>query len=307
MTTLKDYVAIRDRGLQAMMRGDLKLAVRCLEEARDAATECLGEDKDVLDKAEVNLAMVLVQTHEDEAAERGLREVLLRSANDDVIRLAGHCLAKVLSHRNEHEKAMRYARLSLEKSRSLGQPLLIASELALVGNVLANQSYFEQAIGHYEEALRLLEESPLETAAHQAFYWGTITDSVGYALLLLGKVEEGRLRLQQAHERALQFGITDLVAETASDLCFAALQQGDLDEATRHGEEGLAIADEQGYHHLRRNFYYLLGEVASRRGDDDAADRYFAKLGEFFPHVPFIGQFLREYDISGLVNLKEFA
>src|SRR5687767_6705761 len=118
-----DYEALRDQGLAAMTRGDLKVARRHLEAARRIAETLSGESPGLLDQAEVNLAMVHVQAHDDGLAEKGLREVLLRSSNDDIVRLAAHCLAKILSHRNDHEKALRYARLSLERARALGEPL----------------------------------------------------------------------------------------------------------------------------------------------------------------------------------------
>ena len=67
------------------------------------------------------------------------------------------------------------------------------------------------------------------------------------------------------------------------------------------------VWERQALDHLRRNCYYLLGETCSRLGDDDAADEHFRKLGEFYPQLPFLSEFLRQYDISAMINLKEFA
>lgn len=304
---MDEYVRLRDSGYHAMMRGELERARRDFEDALDVAHDCVDEDQDIVDKAEVNLAMIHVQCHEDEAAEKGLREVLLRSLNDDVIRMAAHCLAKILSHRNEHEKALRFARLALDKSRSLEDPLRIHSSLGLLGAVYGNQSYLEESLDHYEKALAVLEENPLPESGHHAFYWCAYQDSIGYTLVLLGRAQEGRLRLESAHERARGFGISDLVAEIESDLCFCHLQLERLEQAAIYGESALEIAESQALDRLRRNCYYLLGEIASRQNDDEAADAYFKKLGEFYPQVPFLGEFLRQYDISSMINLKEFA
>ena len=153
----------------------------------------------------------------------------------------------------------------------------------------------------------MLDEHPLPIASQQGFYRGVTNDNIGYVLVLLERLEEGLLHLKEAYETARALGITDLVAEAASDICFAYLRQGKLDDAARHGREALEMAESQGYSHLRRNCYYLLGEVASRSGDDAAAGAYFRKLGEFYPRVPFLVDFLREYDISTMINLKEFA
>ena len=305
--SFSDYTDARDKGVQAMMRGDLKLATRLLEHARELAGACAASYPGIVDMAEVNLAMIRVQNHEDDLAEKGLREVLLRSTNDDVIRLAAHCLAKVLSHAGAHEKALRFAKLSLEKARGIGDPLRLHSALQLMGAVLANQSYLDDAVQYYEEALEVLERDPPSNPADEAFYWTAATDWLGYVLVLTGRVAEGRGRLEAAHERAKAFGIVDVVAETGSDLCFAYLQEGRLADARKVGDEALAIAESEGLSFNRRNCYYLLGEVASRMGEDEVAERYYRKLGELYPQVPFIGEFLREYDVSALINLKEFA
>ena len=303
---MQELIAVRDSGYQAMMRGELDKAHRDFVDALALAEEVLDEDPGAVDKAQVNLAMIRVQRHEDDLAEKGLREVLLRSTDDDVIRLAAHCLAKVLSHKSEHEKALRFARLSLEKARGIGESLRIHSALSLMGAVHGNQSYLDEALQYYEAALEVLEENPLPEPAHQAFYWAAAMDWIGYTLVLSGRLAEGRLKLEQAHERARAFGITDLVAEIASDLCFACLQLNRLEQARLFGESALEIAEANGLDHLRRNCYYLLGEVCSRL-EDPATDGYFKKLAEFYPQLPFLTDFLRQYDISTMINLKEFA
>jgi len=302
-----EHDALRDRGLDAMRRGDLREAAALLTAARDTVLRDPVHDRALLDQAEVNLAMVRVQLHEDDQAEAGLREVLLRSSNDDVVRLASHCLAKVLSHRHDHEKALRHAARSLEAARRIGDPLKIHGALTLLGAIRLSQCFLEESLAHYEDALRLLEEHPLPDASQHGFYWCMVTDNIGYVLVMLDRGREGRLKLEAAHERARCLGITDLVAETASDLCFAWLQAGELDRARRAGEEALEIAERQDLPFFRRNCYYLLGEIASRSGDEAAADHWFRKLGEFYPQIAFLGDFLKEFDVSQLVNLKEFA
>ena len=76
----------------------------------------------------------------------------------DVMRLAAHCLAKVLSHKNEHEKALRFARLSLEKAQRSNDPLRLHSALSLLGAVYGNQSYLDEALDHYEQAPKVVSD-----------------------------------------------------------------------------------------------------------------------------------------------------
>lgn len=303
----RHYEQLRDRGLDALRRGELREAARELEAARESVLAADEPDRDLIDQAEVNLAMVRVQLHEDDEAERGLREVLLRTTNEDVVRLASHCLAKVLSHRQDHERALRHAARSLEAARSIGEPLKIHGALTLLGAIRLNQCYLDESLAHYEEALAILEANPLDDVAQHGFYLAMVTDNVGYVLVLMGRSREGQLHLESALERATALGLTDLVAEAGSDLCFAHLQEGELDLAERHGLRALEIAERQDLPFFRRNCYYLLGEIASRRGDEPEADRWFRKLGEFYPQVAMLGEFLKEYDVSQLVNLKEFA
>jgi tetratricopeptide (TPR) repeat protein len=307
MASLREYEALRDRGYRAMTRGELRAAAADLDAARRMADELVEDDPEIADKAEVNLAMIRVQLHEDALAERGLREVLLRTGNDDVARLAAHCLAKVLSRQSQHDKALRFATASLEKAKGLGDPLKICSALQLLGQVHVNRSSLDEALRCYGEAVAILKERPLPDPSLHAFYWCVATDMLGYVLVLLGRRDEGRKLLEQAYASSIEHGLVHLVAETAVDLSFAALQEERLDDATRYGTEALAIADAEGLEMERRNAYYLLGEAASRRGDDAAADDFFRRLAAYYPQVPFLGEFLREYDISSLVNLKEFA
>lgn len=306
-TRIRDYEAARDRGWQAMTRGDLKLACREYEDALELARASIEDDPDVVDKAEVNLALARVQAHQDDLAERGLREVLLRSSNADVMRVAAQSLAKVLSHRHEFDKAQRFARLALQKAEELDDPLKVFSCRTLLGLLALNQSYLEESLEHYETALHLIEAHPSEDKSYQAYCLAVAMDNVGYVLVLQGNLREGLLRLEAAHEQARNLGITDVVAEILTDLCFASLRLDDLDRAEQYGEQALRCAEVNGYDFFRRNCYYLLGEISSRQGREEEADDYFRRLGEFYPQFAFLGEFLKEYDISSMINLKEFA
>lgn len=304
---IREYEELRERGWKAMTQGDMRLACEIYESALAAAQHCLAADPDVVDKAEVNLALARVQANKDEVAERGLREVLIRSGNSEVIRVAAQCLAKIHSHRSEHEKAHRYAQLALEKAEELGEPLQVLSCRTTLGLLYGNQSYYDESLEQYAAVLELLEEGPLGDPAQQAYYWTLTTDHVGYVLAMKGLLPEAKEKLEGAHAKARELRITELLAEIGTDLCFVNLRLGNLSEARSYGEEALAIAEEHGYDFFRRNCYYLLGEVASQGGNDEVADDYFRRLAEFFPQFAFLGDFLREYDISSMINLKEFA
>ncbi|MEM7247356.1 MAG: hypothetical protein AAF533_18590 [Acidobacteriota bacterium] len=313
--SLQDYTDCRDAAWALLRRGDVEQACVGFEAARDIALLLADEEPELVDGAEVNLALARVNAHEDELAEPGLREVLMRSNNPDVCRVAAQSLAKILSHRNEHEKARWFAREALRHAENLedaDQPegaLKRQSCHTLLGLLAMNQSYLDEALEEYRKALALIEAHPLQDAERQDHFWALSTDSIGYALVMKGDLDEGLTHLRAALERAKTLDQGDLVAEIETDICFALLRMDRLDEAERHGLAARAIAEEEGFDFLRRNSYYLLGEIYSRRGDDRAADGYFRLLAEFFPELgtEAIGDFFRVFDVSSMINLKEFA
>ena len=307
MAGLADYERLRDQGWHAMARGELQRALADLERACELAADLVEEDEEILDKAEVNLAMIRLQLHDDVRAESGLRQVLLRSGNDDVMRLAAHCLAKILSRRGDHDRALRLARTSLAKARSGGEGLKICSALQLIGHVLVNESRLDEGLRSYRDAAEVLERNPLADESLHAFYETTVADMIGYVLVLQGDAQRGLDVLEPTLETARRHGIRELEAEISGDLCLALLHLARYDEARRHGERMLELSEELGVSYYRRNAYYLLGETASRAGDRAEAERWFDRLANLYPNVPYLRQFLCDYDISSLVNLKEFA
>lgn len=305
--SMSEYARLRDHGWGAMARGRLEEARGALAAARDLAETLTAEDPEIVDKADVNLAMIRLQLHDDAAAESGLRAVLLRTSNDDVARLAAHCLSKVLSRRGDSEKALRFARTSLERAEAQGEPLKVCSARQLIGHVLVNASHLEEGLEEYEAARALLRRHPLADRALHAFYETTVVDMIGYVHVLRGELEAGLALLEPALEQARLHDIRELQAEISGDICLAKMQLERLDEAIEHGLEMLSIGEELRVDHYRRNAFYLLGECCSRAGRDEEASEWYERLAEFYPSVPFLRQFLCEYDISALVNLKELS
>ena len=74
--------------------------------------------------------------------------------------------------------------------------------------------------------------------------------------------------------------------------------------ADEYGEKALAIASDKDYKDILKNCYYLLGEVNLLMDNEERSDLYFDKLQEFYPHLPVLKQFLRTFDVSNIINLK---
>ena len=66
----------------------------------------------------------------------------------------------------------------------------------------------------------------------------------------------------------------------------------------------MRLAEKTNYSDGVKNSLYLLGEVASLRGDADAAHESFTRLqAEFYPGQTYLPSFLLAVDVRKLVNL----
>ena len=89
------------------------------------------------------------------------------------------------------------------------------------------------------------------------------------------------------------------------DLCYAHLDAGRLDSAIRHGQKGLALAEEFSDADATKNALYLLGQAANLLGDREAAHRSFLRLQEqFYPGSSGIPEFLMAIDVRKMINLR---
>jgi len=89
------------------------------EEARAMAAR--SRDHGLADKAIANRSMALIEMGEYEEAAVGLKEIILRSRDDETICGAAYNLSISLRRQNQYQKACFYARLANEKSRAIGR------------------------------------------------------------------------------------------------------------------------------------------------------------------------------------------
>ncbi len=150
----EDYSSLREAGREAVESGDLALALEVFELAWNRARE-LG-DQALIDQAFCNLSLVRIELGCAEGASTGLREILLRNGSDENCRLAAYHLARVFELDKSSKKALFYARIALDRSRKLDRSDWMASSYNLVGDLLLAESFTDQAIEQYEEALGLL-------------------------------------------------------------------------------------------------------------------------------------------------------
>lgn len=261
----------------------------------DAAGDAEGSDA-----AEANIAMVLLQMGEAREAEEGLREILLRTRDPEVAFGAAYNLASSLRKQGRYERALVYARRAMERAEALGSAEFLAPVRNLMGNILLNQGYQDEALVEYRGALALREAQSGDTRFSRAI----LAENIGYCLVLRKEFDAGIASLEEALALAEEVGDRRCRAECLQDLCYALLLCGRFDAAAAHGDAALLEAGRGEFRDIEENCHYLLGEVGTRSGDFDRRDRHFAALQASHPEIPFLHDFLCAVDVTGIITLK---
>ena len=288
----------KERGHDALRRGAFDEALDAYQHAREAALE--ADDDDTIDRIDLNIATTRLQMGDARAAEEGLRTLLLRARDPRVAFTAAYNLAASLRRQGRLDRALSYARRAEERASEIGEVDVVAPVHTLLGNILLQQGRPEEARQSYESSLALRLTQPGDVRFQRAI----LEENLGYCLLLLGRHDEGRARIEKALELARQIGDRRCAAECLQDLCYAHLLTGEYPTAVEYGEQALAGAREGAYRDLEENCHYLLGELGSRTGDLEGRDRHFEALQSMHPEVPLLTEFLSAVDVTGIITLK---
>lgn len=294
----EDYSGLKERGKTATLRGEFRAALEAYSRAREIARA--GGDADRIDEADLNVAMVLLQIGEARKGEEGLREILLRAPDSRVGVAAAYNLASSLRKQGRHERAMVYAKRAFERARDIGATDCLAMVHNLLGNLYLSQSYLDQALAEYQQAIRLREAEGGDTRYSRAI----VLENLGYCLLLKQRLDEGTARLQEALDLARQVEDRRCEAECLQDLCYGLLLLGDHEAAVRCGESALELSTRAEYRDIEENCHYLLGELGSRMDDVQARDAHFQQLQSLHPELPFLKDFLCAVDVTQIITLK---
>ena len=286
------------RGYAFLQKGDFAQALRHYENARTAARE--SGDQERANKAASGVSACLIELGEYERAAKGLREIILRSTDDETICAAACNLSTSLRRLGQHQKAFVYAKKACEKSRALGDPAWQARCHNLIGNIYLVQSRLDKALVEYEKALALR----LKEAVPKPFSIAILKDNIGYCQMLNGDYTRGIRSVKEALKLVSDLGSKKCICECAHDLSFGYMQLRKLDLAEEYGLRALEIADEEGYKEIIKNCYYLLGEINFLKGDEEMRDYYFYKLQDLYPHLPFLRDFLCTFDVSKIIALR---
>jgi tetratricopeptide (TPR) repeat protein len=283
-------------GADAVRRGDFRAALVAYRRARESAVDTVGRDR-----ADLNIAMVLLQMGDSRGGEEGLRGILLRAADDRVAFHAAYNLASSLRGQARYEKALAYARRAMERARAIGgDPDLVAPVHNLLGNVFLAQNYLDEALVEYETAMALRRSQEGDTRFSRAI----LDENIGYCMILKRRFPEGVARVRTAYALAEEIGDERCKAECLQDLCYAHLLEGRHDEAIEDGVAALEAAARAPFPDISENCHYLLGEIGTRTGRADLRDRHFEELQRLHPEVSFLQEFLCTVDVTDFITLK---
>lgn len=285
------------RGWSATQRGDFVAALAAYRHAREIACAQLPGR---VDAADLNIAMVLVQKGEAKRGEEGLREILLRTTDDQLAFLACYHLASSLRKQGRYERATRFAERAFAKARLLDTPDHLAQAHNLTGNIMLSRNELDTAMEQYQAALRIRDAQPGDTRYARSI----LMNNLGYCLLLKQLYDQGLATLRRALELAREVGDRRCHAECLQDLCYGLLLDGRYGEALDAGERGLREAQDAGYKDVEENCHYLLGELGTRTDDLDYRDKHFQCLQSLHPELPFLKDFLCAVDVTRIITLK---
>jgi tetratricopeptide (TPR) repeat protein len=291
------YAELTAEGILQIRRGDFRHAVDNFEEARQLAGEL--QDPQLHVKALCNLSTARLAVGDVQQAEKGLREILLKTHDLQMVYHASSNLASALRRQGRLEKALPFARRALQAAIELDDPVRKAASHNLIANIHLNMNYLDEAMAEYRHALALNEQG---AAGRDNI--DCIKENLGYCLLLKKRIQEGIAVILEALQIATANQNVRCIAECNQDLSFAYMQTRELEQAEVCGEKALALALEYQFVDFQKNCYYLLGEINLLLGNEEKSDHYFDRLQELYPHLPVLKDFLRSFDVSSIISLK---
>ena len=297
----KRYETLRQQGAEALNHARYEEAHEAFQQAFELVRD--QSDQELVDRARTNLSWVLADLGQYEKAQEGLKEVILRNQNHDVVCVAAYTLASALRRQQKYEKALFFAQKALEKALHLKRRDRTIASFNTIANIFMNDNRLEEAITYYGKSLEA-SENVSEADGTIPYYRCIALDNLGYCHTLQKEYDTGIDFLKESLSLAMDHQFHRCLAETPQDLCCAYLQTKDLRAAREFGTMALTQAEAYGFIDITRNCYYLLGEVCYLLGEEQESDFYFRKLQDHYPGLKGLGNFLRAFDISDIITLK---
>jgi tetratricopeptide (TPR) repeat protein len=289
MLSVNTVEQLRQAGLARVRENQLEEALALY----DQALELAGDDE-TRELITINKADTLIALERSGPEVQELARVIMRRRNPRHVCLAAYALQYKNRIEGDLKRALFYGQLALRAADEAGETNWKLAALVELGTIHEMDSQIDKAIQYYEQAVPLLEAA----GENQRLSRGYTLENLGYCRLLEGDTDAGIDLIAEA----LSY-LDDAMgrAEAHIDLCYGYIDKSDLDRAKFYGEAGLEIAKED---RQVRNAHYLLGEIAYKTGDTEAADHHFDQLARFYPDFRNLKSLLFAIDLRRMVNLK---
>ncbi len=296
-TWKESYDQLTKEAYEEIRRGNFKTALDLFLPASKLA-EAAGDQLEI-DRALCNISTAQLSLGNFHAAEQGLREILLRCSDHQLLFIASANLASSLAKQGRTTRAVFYSKKALAEGAYL-EPHWKAIARNRLANIYLMQSYFREAIAEYRAALEIARQAGIADKYPAEHY----LDNLGYCLVLAQEYREGILHIHEALGLARTRRNQRCITECFQDLSFAYMQLRSLRKAELYGRRALGLAIRKHYTDIIKTCYYLLGEIHYLQGNEKESDFYFGKLQEFYPDLDFLKDFLKTFDVSKILNFK---
>lgn len=304
MTSQDDSLRLHDRSVlaavDAQAAGRFGLALELFHESLDHA-KALGVRRKI-HAARINISSCYLSLGEWAVARTGLPAIILESDEPRHVSAAAAQLAEALMREGRLEKAGHYLRLAAENAERAGDASRVMSARIMQGHLAVMEGRHDEAVAHHAAALAVQRELGPASRATEA----AVLERLGYAQVLAGRIGDGIASLRRSLQDSRRSGNVHEQAVAHEDLAFAFLLAGKNAASERHALRSLGMAATLGYPATVKNATFILMELALRGGRDADFERWFARLQDLLPDVRLSRDFFRIFDLSDVINLKEF-
>ena len=282
---------LRQEALARVRAQRYEEALGLYDEALSIAT-----DEEVRELLTINKADAMIALQQSGPEVQQLPLILMRRRSLRHTFLAAYALMYKHRLQNETKRGIFYGQVALDAANEASEPLWKLGALNDLGIVYEIDSQFVRAIECFEQALVINRE--LYTGSERHFNEAAIVGNLGYNKLQTGEIAEGITLILSVID-SLEGNAT--LSDANIDLCYGYLELGDFPRARGYGEKGLELAVEA---RQIRNAHYLLGEVAYKDGDLEAAEYHFDELARYYPQFRNLKSLLFAIDLRSMVNFR---
>jgi tetratricopeptide (TPR) repeat protein len=297
MSHSERYLRLTELAQRAFSRGRLERALALFSEAEETARR--SGDRELTDRAFCNRCVVLLELERLDSAIGELKNVLMRSRDPFTSWMAAYYTAQVCEFEGNPKRALAYARRASELAEACGEVRARMGSANQHGVLALKDSQYGEATPRFEQALQLAGES-----GGDAVSTAIIRDNLGYCLMCTGRPAEGFALCSDAAATLEASGASQFLPEVYQDLCYGALQQGEMEKARAFGARALDAARRFDHPAVERNTLMLLADAALDAGDEAMADDYLSALSSHYPDFAGMKTFLRAFNVREVINLK---